>query len=46
MILIMFLMGQWFESSHQQFNLLSIVRIDENKVKEAGNGPFIKKVFV
>ena len=32
----------WFESSHQQKNILNMYfcREDENKEKETGNGPF------
>ena len=40
--------GPGFESSHQQlllniYLLLTVCRKDENKEKEAGNGPFLKK---
>ena len=40
--------GPWFESSHQQKFILKIYCQlywkDENKEKEAGNGPFLKKL--
>ena len=39
--------GAWFKSSHQQKFILNIYCQlywkDENKEKEAGNGPFLKK---
>ena len=40
--------GPGFESSHRQlllniYLLLTVCRKDENKEKEAGNGPFLKK---
>ena len=40
--------GPEFESSHRQlllniYLLLTVCRKDENKEKEAGNGPFFKK---
>ena len=40
--------GPGFESSHWQlllniYLLLTVCRKDENKEKEAGNGPFLKK---
>ena len=40
--------GPGFESSHRQlllniYLLLTVCRKDENKEKEAGNGPFFKK---
>ena len=39
--------GPGFESSHRQlllniYLLLAVCRKDENKEKEAGNGPFLK----
>ena len=42
--------GPGFESSHRQlllniYLLLPVCRKDENKEKEAGNGPFFKKIF-
>ena len=42
--------GPGFESSHWQlllniYLLLTVCRKDENKEKEAGNGPFLKKYF-
>ena len=42
--------GAWFKSSHQQKFILNIYCQlywkDENKEKEAGNGPFLKKNLV
>ena len=40
--------GSGFESSHRQlllniYLLLTVCRKDENKEKEVGNGPFLKK---
>ena len=42
--------GPGFESSHRQlllniYLLLTVCRKDENKEKEAENGPFFKKTF-
>ena len=38
--------GPWFESQHRQIFIdqLKLNRIDENKEKEAGNGPSLKNV--
>ena len=41
--------GPGFESSHRQlllniYLLLTVCRKDKNKEKEAGNGPFLKKL--
>ena len=46
-----YIRGPGFESSHRQlllniYLLLTVCRKDENKEKEAGNGPFLKSILI